>query len=103
MGKGVKDEFKPSQWKNLTVYPHDSILSMRVVSKSRKDIEHIVDLGAYQGNGDCTCEHFDFRLRPKIEGRTERGFRRCAHIEAARSALVDIVISKLANPHHYES
>jgi len=99
----MNEELKPSQWKHLTVYPHDSPLRMRVISKSRPELEHLVDLGSFRGNGECSCEHFDYRLRPKIEGQPGLGTRRCVHIEAARSALVDIVISKLANPHHYES
>lgn len=98
-----REQIKRQRWKHLVVLPYDTLLRMRVSSESRPEIEHIVDLGGYRGNGECSCEHFEFRLRPQIEEKPGGKPKRCLHIEAARSALVDLVIGKLTNPHHYES
>lgn len=79
--------------KHLHVNPHDSALSFRVASKSRPEIEHLVDLAGLNGNGECSCENFEFRLKPEIE-KTGK-IKRCVHIEAARSALCDAVVERI--------
>lgn len=83
------------RFEHLTVRPYDSPLRMTVTSKSRPDIEHLVDLGSLRGNGVCSCEHFQFRLLPELK--TGAKIKRCQHILAARAALVDIVIRKLTD------
>lgn len=75
---------------------HDTLLRWRVTSGSRPDVEHVVDLGAHGGNGECSCEHFQFRLLPKIqEGHRCETATRCSHIMVARKSLTDHVVQKL--------
>lgn len=76
-----------------TVTAHDSILRWRVSSLTRGDIEHVVDLGAWRGNGECSCEHFQFRLMPFLrDGNPIGQATRCGHIVAAREAFLNHVI-----------
>lgn len=85
----------PDRFNHLSVQPYDHPLRFKVQSKARHDIVHVVDLGAFNGNGECSCEHFQFRLLPKLQEQPGKKTWRCKHIEAARSALVDEVIKKL--------
>lgn len=55
--------------------------------------EHLVEISAYDANGKCACEWFDFNLRPQVEAmsflqRMEVRLR-CEHIEAARDFALD--------------
>jgi hypothetical protein len=78
------------------VFPHDGLLRFRVLSATRGDVEHVVDIGAHQGNGECSCEHFQFRLLPAIESNlAHRGHAtRCSHIMAAREACTNRFIQR---------
>lgn len=76
---------------------HDSPLRWRVPSKSRgKEIEHVVDLGWMNGNGKCSCEHFEFHLQPEIAQRLRDGMAtRCNHILIEREAFINEVIQRI--------
>jgi len=78
------------------VEPHDHALRWRVTSATRPDIQHVVDVGAFKGNGACSCENFDFRMRPHFEAGTIDKPMRCAHILAARHVLLDAFIETLS-------
>lgn len=82
----------------LTAYPHDNVLRWRVTSNSRPDIEHVVDLGAWHGNGACSCEHFEFRLAPLLRDGIGGGGKatRCGHIMVAREAFANHMIQILS-------
>ena len=75
----------------LTTFWHDSLLRWQVSSEDRPEIIHQVDLAAFGGVGRCSCEHFEFRILPKID--TEP--RRCKHLLAARNAFADTLIQSL--------
>lgn len=85
------------------VTPYDNPLRFLVASASRNgEVEHLVDTGALNGNGQCSCEHFDYRIRPQLEAAAARGHAvqkgdttRCNHIRAAREALADDFIARL--------
>lgn len=72
-------------------------------SRSRPGQGHSVDLGAHNGNGGCTCEHFEFRILPDL--REKAALRpagwagckstRCSHILAARRAFCDSMIARI--------
>ena len=47
------------------IVEHDR-LTFRVSSSKKKDIEHLVDLEANDGHGECSCEHFTYRLSSRI-------------------------------------
>lgn len=63
---------------------------------------HMVDVAWFHPVGRCSCEHWNFRLGPQVgrmtraqlEGLTQQQARnlRCSHIEAARTAAIDIAI-----------
>lgn len=75
---------------------HDSLLRWRVTSASRPEIEHVVDLAAHGGIGKCSCEHFEYRLEPKIrDGNRCETSTRCSHIQVARKAFTDTLIQFL--------
>lgn len=64
-----------------------------VASESEPDQPHLVDITGYQGNGECSCRHFRFRLAPELRmGRTPSPATRCKHIRAAREALLNTLV-----------
>lgn len=82
-------------------YRHDTLLRWRVTSSTRPEIEHAVELDANGGLGKCSCEHFEFRLQPKInEGNRCESATRCSHIIVARKAFTDCLIQFLADENH---
>ena len=53
----------------------------------------MVDLGAYGGNGSCTCRGFSLTYEPRVK----RGeLLRCRHINAARKKFTDWAIAEFA-------
>lgn len=78
---------------------HDSALRWIVTSRSRPEIEHVVDLAAFSGVGSCSCEHFQFRIAPELRLGTRKGSRRCGHILTARNAFADAMIQTLVRMH----
>lgn len=81
----------------LTAHPHDNVLRWRVESLTRPgEIEHLVDLSAWCGNGACSCEHFEFRLAPLLrDGITGGQPTRCGHILVAREAFTNHMLQIL--------
>ena len=74
----------------------DSPLRWKVSSATRPDREHLVQLEANGGIGRCSCEHFEYRLQPKItEGNRCESSTRCAHIVIARKTFCDFMIQSL--------
>lgn len=63
---------------------------------------HLVDLAVNHPVGQCACEHYAYRLGPEVakltpydlEGLTQQQARalRCSHIEAARTAAIDLAV-----------
>lgn len=49
------------------------------VSSRSRAIKHLVELSGLNGNGECSCEHFQFKLRPEVQA---GGFEQCSHIKA---------------------
>lgn len=82
----------------LVAHPHDHVLRWRVKSLSRPDIEHVVDLDSWAGNGACSCEHFEFRLAPLLRDGAPRGgsATRCGHILVARDAFTNHMVQILS-------
>ena len=65
---------------------------------SNKDEAHIVDLSKYLGSGECSCPHFQFRIKPKIktleyELHTDQS--QCKHIKMAKHILVHKMIQHI--------
>ncbi|WOO43147.1 SWIM zinc finger family protein [Rubellicoccus peritrichatus] len=74
----------------------DNPLRFTVQSSSRPNEVHMVDVGAYKGNGRCSCEHFKIRLEKKLHaGAKPRDGLRCKHILAARHYFCDIQIKAM--------
>lgn len=79
----------------MTMHPHDHILRYRFESDSRPDISHVVDLGAFNGFGECSCEDFQYRLLPALSRGLPPKGPRCKHILAAREAFTNQVIERI--------
>lgn len=76
------------------VFEHDNVLRFRVVSRSRPDIEHVVDIGENAGFGKCSCEHHEFRIQPLLDrGKTPET--RCKHLIVSREAALRIYIARV--------
>lgn len=43
---------------------------------------YLVDLGSYDGNGECACPHFQIKLKPKLDDKTSDDLQ-CKHIKRA--------------------
>lgn len=80
----------------MKVIPYNNALDYLVESRSRRG-HHFVDLAAHKGNGECSCEHFQFTLSGllKLTGAKPSNFTRCDHIRAARNFLCDAVVAQL--------
>lgn len=80
----------------LEARPHpDGALRWIVTSRTRPEIEHLVDLDSFAGVGRCSCEHFEFRIAPDLREGRRVGSHRCSHILAARNAFCDAMIQSL--------
>jgi hypothetical protein len=91
----------------MIMHPHDHILRYRFESVTRPEIAHVVDLGAFDGFGECSCEDFGYRVLPVLtrnrNPRTPLGhiadettLKRCKHLLAARESLLDQFISRIS-------
>lgn len=49
---------------------------------------YLVDLAEFSFNGQCSCEHFDYRLRKILED-GGKGILRCKHIILAREFFLE--------------
>jgi hypothetical protein len=77
----------------VKVWDHEWPFRFRVESWSDKQRVHLVDISAYRGNGECSCENFSCRLAPELKlGRAPGPATRCRHIRAARSHFTDKAI-----------
>ena len=91
----------------MNMHPHDHVLRFRFDSEVRPDIAHVVDLGAFDGFGECSCEDFTYRILPTLLRNRNRltdvvaitdetQLKRCKHLLAAREALLDQVIKRIS-------
>jgi hypothetical protein len=82
-------------------------LRYRFESVTRPEIAHVVDLGAFDGFGECSCEDFGYRVLPKLlwnrnprlsqlHVTDETTLKRCKHLLAARESLLDQFISRIS-------
>jgi hypothetical protein len=85
----------------MTIHDHDHILRYRFDSDGRPDIAHVVDLGEFDGFGECSCEDYQYRILPVLRRRqmgiAEEMPKRCKHISAAREHLLDRFIDRIAS------
>ena len=92
----------------MIMHPHDHILRFRFESVLRPEIAHVVDLGGFDGFGECSCEDFTYRALPVLVRNRlphtplsavtdETVVKRCKHILAAREALLDQVIRRISD------
>lgn len=81
----------------MSIHPHDHILRYRFTSDTRADIAHVVDLGEFEGFGECSCEDFQYRILPSLVRNVDPStLKRCKHLLAAREHLADQVISRIS-------
>lgn len=63
-------------------------------SREKDGVQHLVDLFAFDGFGQCGCEHFDFALGPRLREDDRPEFP-CAHIVAAKLYFAGMVIERM--------
>jgi len=69
-----------------------------VMSRSG-EVRHLVDLGEWNGNGQCNCGNFAFRLAPMLKQGVEHGTAtECWHIQQAKrhfcKRMIDAVLAQ---------
>lgn len=79
----------------MNIFPYDHVLRFRFESEKRPDVAHVVDLGAFDGFGECSCEDFVYRIRPALVRDGAASLTRCKHLQAAREHLVSQVIARI--------
>ena len=82
----------------MSVRQYDSPLRLFVASNSRAKLEHLVELDAFDGIGQCKCEDFLYRCEPELKQglRNLPELRRCRHIKEARDFVLDKIIATIA-------
>lgn len=65
-----------------------------VASSTRSSVQHVVDLSAYHGNGECSCERFIFQCRPKLRAEMPSQRTECSHIREAKACFAYAVIRR---------
>lgn len=78
--------------------PFDLPFRWTVASDTRAGEVHMVDVSAFLGFGECSCEHFQYRLLPMVKDGRQALQPRCKHIIAAREAFADLMIQHLTKP-----
>ena len=73
----------------------ESVTRWQVTSASRPGMLHTVDLTSFWNFGECSCERFEFTMRPLLVRGTVPEVR-CSHILAARNAYADATLGMLA-------
>ena len=66
-------------------------------SINQEGVAHVVDLLVNNLNGECTCQHYQYRIKAMIKQglikpKSEKA--RCKHIRVARQMLYDEIITK---------
>lgn len=74
---------------------YDALGRYKVESESNSDVAYVVDLLAYNGKGQCSCDDWSFRIGPALEREEEPTHFYCKHIIAAREEFASLVIAKL--------
>lgn len=84
---------KPRFPEKLTVTLFEWPFRFWVDSTSRVGLRHLVDVGAYGGNGECSCEIFTMSMARELKmGRAPGTDTRCKHIRCARVLYADLCI-----------
>ena len=66
-----------------------------VGSRSRQAVQHIVDLSALYGNGQCSCEAFCFKAAKRLAtGEVPSEQTECRHIREAKRYLALTVVRR---------
>ena len=66
-------------------------------SVNQEGVAHMVDLLSNSLHGECSCQHFQYRISPMVrQGVIQRNSEkaRCKHIRVARQILYDDIIKR---------
>lgn len=75
-------------------------LRFQVASKSEPGNFHMVDLGAYEGSGECSCKRWQTVSWPLIRDAHNLPVgKRCRHIRAAREMALNLTIRQYLEEH----
>lgn len=81
----------------LHVMTHDTAGRFLVTSEGDLCKRYCVDVLAFEGEGECDCDNWNFRIGPhrRAEPPTVPPIRFCKHIVAAREFFTDQVIQRM--------
>ena len=75
---------------------HTESARFLVPSRTSKD-QYLVDKQEWEGNGECGCPQFQFRIRPKLkEGKESGPWSRCWHINEVNAWIAGRVVKGMA-------
>lgn len=72
----------------MSVRPDSQRGCFWVASRSDPSTEHMVDLAANGGRGQCGCDNWKYRMSPRIASGQRGPSVWCSHVVAARDFLV---------------
>lgn len=70
----------------MKITPFDSPYRFLVASMTNPSNVHLVDLEEYDGYGECSCEYFNFNIRPKLEQNIQPK-KQCRHLRTVKQKL----------------
>ena len=77
------------------IRPYDAAGRYLVTSERDITTSYVVDLLAYEGEGECSCDDWTHRIGGHLKAGTTPPRRFCKHIESARAVFVDAVIRRM--------
>lgn len=70
----------------------------QVASDKPNTLPYLVDLLAYDGEGQCTCQDWEYRIGKYLRDEVPPEKRFCKHILAAREKFLDEIIGLMLRP-----
>ena len=89
MDKATEDKIRSG--KILIVDP----LEIKYASSRNPDEYHVCDMSANKGSGECSCQHFQYRIRPRMQSGEVKPFEagsQCKHIILSLMILGDRLV-----------
>lgn len=70
----------------MRIEQYDSPNRFLVYSLSNPNNVHLVDLEEYDNYGECSCEYFCFKIRPKLNN-NQKPIKQCRHLRIVKQKI----------------
>jgi hypothetical protein len=70
----------------MNVVQYDPPNRFLVTSMTNTGNVHLVDLEEYDGYGECSCEYFNFSIRPQLK-ENKKPKKQCRHLRIVKQKL----------------